>query len=121
MLFVEIPFTGARNPHQRIGALHAIESEICGRSPDERREVRQTRARPRLNALHEWLQAKLGQLSTKSATTAAIGYALGRVYDHLDDQVPMLDRMFRRLVGYESMGYTIISSSRSDAASPPGR
>jgi hypothetical protein len=40
--------------------------------------VRQTRARPLLDALHEWLEAKLGQLSKKSATAAAIGYALGR-------------------------------------------
>jgi transposase len=63
---------------KRIGALYAIESEIRGRSPDERREVRQSRTRPLLDALHEWLQAKLGQLSKKSATAAAIGYALGR-------------------------------------------
>jgi hypothetical protein len=63
---------------KRIGELYAIESEIRGRSPDERRAVRQTRARPLLDALHEWLEAKLGQLSKKSATAAAIGYALAR-------------------------------------------
>ncbi|MBI4890906.1 MAG: IS66 family transposase [Acidobacteria bacterium] len=62
----------------RIGTLYAIESEIRGRSPDERRQVRQARARPLLDSMHAWLQAKLGQLSKKSAVAAAIGYALGR-------------------------------------------
>jgi hypothetical protein len=33
---------------QRIAALYAIEKEIRGRPPDERREVRNTRSRPRL-------------------------------------------------------------------------
>jgi len=63
---------------QRIGALYAIESEIRGRSPDERRQIRQARARPVLDSLHEWLQTTLAQLSKKSAVATAIGYALGR-------------------------------------------
>lgn len=63
---------------QRIGALYAIESEIRGRPPDERREIRQARARPLLDSMHEWLQATLAKLSKKSAVAAAIGYALGR-------------------------------------------
>jgi len=62
----------------RIGALYAIESEIRGRAPDERREVRQTRARPLLDSMHEWLRSTLAKLSAKSAVAAAIGYALGR-------------------------------------------
>ncbi len=48
---------------QRIGALYAIESEIRGRPPDERREIRQARARPLLDSMHEWLQATLAKLS----------------------------------------------------------
>jgi transposase len=63
---------------QRIGALYAIESEIRGRPPDERREIRQARARPLLDSLNEWLQRSLAQLSKKSTVAAAIGYALGR-------------------------------------------
>lgn len=63
---------------ERIGALYAIEREIRGRSPDERREVRLARARPLLDALHEWLQTTLGKLSRKSDVASAIGYALGR-------------------------------------------
>jgi len=66
----------AKETIERIGQLYAIESEIRGRSPDERRQVRQTRARPLLQSLHEWLESCLPRLSRKSDTTAAIRYAL---------------------------------------------
>jgi len=62
----------------RIGQLYGIEAEIRGRSPGERREVRQARAGPLLDSLHHWLQATLGQLSKKSELAVAIRYALGR-------------------------------------------
>jgi transposase len=62
---------------ERIAALYAIEKEIRGRSPDERQQVRTTRARPLLQALHEWFEVSLTKLSRKSDTTAAIRYALG--------------------------------------------
>ena len=62
----------------RIGALYAIEKEIRGRSPDERRSVRQERSRPVLDALHLWLQQTLSTLSQKSATAKAMSYALTR-------------------------------------------
>jgi len=63
---------------RRIGALYEIESEIRGRTPDERRQVRQARARPLLDALHEWLESVRAKLSQKSAVAAACSYALGR-------------------------------------------
>jgi transposase len=63
---------------RRIGELYAIESEIRGRDPDKRMQIRQTRARPLLDSMYEWLQATLAQLSRKSTVAAAIGYALGR-------------------------------------------
>jgi transposase len=62
---------------RRIGELYAIESEIRGRAPDERRQVRQARTRPLLDSMHEWLQSTLAKLPKKSPVTAAIGYALG--------------------------------------------
>jgi len=62
---------------ERIGTLYAIEAEIRGRSPDERREVRQSRARPLLEPLHQWFEVSLTKLSRKSETTAAVRYALG--------------------------------------------
>jgi transposase len=63
---------------ERIGALYAIEKEIRGRSPEERREVRNERARPLLESLKQWLEATLGKLSRKSDTALAVRYALGR-------------------------------------------
>jgi transposase len=63
---------------QRIGSLYAIESEIRGRSPDERQLERQTRSRPLLTSLQSWLKESLTRLSRKSETAVAINYALGR-------------------------------------------
>jgi hypothetical protein len=63
---------------ERIGALYQIENEIRGRSPDERRQVRQARSRPLLEALRGWLDDSLAKLSPKSDTSAAIRYALTR-------------------------------------------
>jgi len=62
---------------ERIAALYAIEKEIRGRPPEERQQVRATRARPLLQSLHEWFEVALTKLSRKSDTTAAIRYALG--------------------------------------------
>jgi transposase len=63
---------------ERIAELYAIEKEIRGRPPDERREVRNTRSRPLLESLKEWLEETLGKLSRKSDTAMAVRYALGR-------------------------------------------
>src|SRR5437660_9210880 len=63
---------------ERIGALYAVESNINGRSPEERREIRNTRSRPLLGSLKLWLEETLGKLSKKSDTTIAVRYALGR-------------------------------------------
>jgi len=63
---------------QRIGALYAIEKEIRGRSPEERRAIRNERARPLLEALKLWLEETLCKLSRKSDTALAVRYALGR-------------------------------------------
>jgi transposase len=62
---------------KRIAALYVIESEIRGRPPNERRQVRQARARPLLEAMRDWLESWLTKLSRKSDTTAAVKYALG--------------------------------------------
>ena len=63
---------------ERIGALYAIEAEIRGKPPDERRQVRQARAKPLLADLETWLRATLKTLSRKSDTAEAILYALNR-------------------------------------------
>lgn len=63
---------------KRIAELYAIESEIRGRSPEERLQIRITRARALLDSLHQWLQSTLAVVSRKSEIAAAIRYALGR-------------------------------------------
>jgi len=63
---------------ERIGALYAIEAEIRGKPPDERRQVRQARAQPLLTELQAWLRTTLAMLSRKSDTAEAILYALNR-------------------------------------------
>jgi hypothetical protein len=68
----------AKEALERIGQLYGIEQEIRGRSPAERREVRQARSRPLLEAMHVWLKATLGKLSQKSDVAVAIRYALER-------------------------------------------
>jgi transposase len=63
---------------ERIAGLYAIEEVIRGRPAEERREIRNTRSRPLLESLKQWLEETLGKLSRKSDTALAIRYALGR-------------------------------------------
>ena len=63
---------------RRIGELYAIEADIRGRKPEERRQVRNERGRPLLESLKQWLEETLGKLSRKSDTSLAVRYALGR-------------------------------------------
>jgi transposase len=63
---------------ERIAALYGIEKEIRGRPAEERRQIRNARARPLLESLRQWFEATLPKLSCKSDTTAAIRYALSR-------------------------------------------
>ena len=62
----------------RIGELYAIEAEIRGRPPDERRTQRQARAAPLLEGMKGWLHATLSKLSSKGELALAIRYALTR-------------------------------------------
>ena len=68
----------AKEALERIAQLYGIEQEIRGRSPAERQEVRQTRSRPLLEAMHAWWKATLSKLSPKSDVAVAIRYALER-------------------------------------------
>jgi len=73
---------------ERIALLYAIEKEIRGRSRDQRRRVRNARARPLVESMHLWLKTSLGKLSRKSDTAAAIHYALSlwnAMVRYLDD------------------------------------
>src|ERR1017187_4938214 len=63
---------------KRIAELYAIEGEIRGRPPDERLALRNSRTRPLLESLDQWLQSTLAAVSRKSEIAAAIRYARSR-------------------------------------------
>jgi hypothetical protein len=63
---------------KRIAELYAVENEIRGRSPDERKSIRRARSVPLIAGLHEWMQQTLSKVSRKSDVAGAISYALGR-------------------------------------------
>jgi transposase len=60
----------------RIDALFAIERDINGLSPEERREVRHKRSRPRVEALGVWLREQHARLSPNNQVAKAIAYSL---------------------------------------------
>ncbi len=68
----------AKEALDRIAQLYGIEKEIRGRPPGERREVRQVRSKPLLEAMNVWLKATMAKLSRKSDVAKAIHYALQR-------------------------------------------
>lgn len=79
---------------RRIAELYAIESEVRGKPPDLRREIRQSRARPLLDDLQSWFEKILSTLSKKSETAIAIRYALSRwraLSRYLDDGAIEID------------------------------
>jgi transposase len=59
----------------RIDALFAIARDLNGLPPDERRQVRQERSRPRIEALGIWLREHYGKLSAHSQVAKAIAYS----------------------------------------------
>ena len=68
----------AQEALRRIGELYAVEADIRGTQPAERRQVRNERSRPLLKSLKQWLEETLLKLSRKSDTALAVRYALGR-------------------------------------------
>ncbi len=66
----------AHEARQRIAALYAIEADIRGQTGEHRKQVRQLRSRPLVEAMHAWLTDLLGRLSGRSTLAQAIRYAL---------------------------------------------
>ena len=63
---------------RRIDELFAIEREINGKAPNDRRTVRQARSRPLVDALETWLREERKKLSSKAPVAKAIDYSLKR-------------------------------------------
>jgi len=73
---------------QSIGLLYEIERDIAGRPPDERRRIRQVKARPIVERLREWLIHQRAALTNGTRTAKAIDYSLKRwdaLTRYLDD------------------------------------
>jgi len=66
----------AKEALRRIAALYEIETEIRGRTADQRRAVRGALSRPLVETMHTWLTETLGRISGRSALAQAIRYAL---------------------------------------------
>jgi transposase len=60
----------------RVAALYAIEAEIRGKSAEHRRQVRQERSRPIVDALHDWLHQQIGRVPGASDLAKAMRYAI---------------------------------------------
>jgi transposase len=60
----------------RVAALYAIEAEIRGRTAEQRRQARQARSRPIVEALHDWLRVHVERVSGVSELAKAMRYAL---------------------------------------------
>jgi transposase len=71
-----LPVSITASPLRRIGELYAIETEIRGHPPEERRVARQERSQPIVEALHAWLVSQLEQVSGRSTLAEAIRYVL---------------------------------------------
>jgi len=72
----------------RIAGLYAIEKEIRGSPPEQRRAVRQERSKPLFEALQAWIEETLPSLPGRSGLAQAMRYAitrLTRLSVYLDD------------------------------------
>src|SRR5690349_1039918 len=55
----------------RVATLYAIEAEIRGRTAEQRRQIRQERSRPIVEALHDWLRVHVERISGVSELAKA--------------------------------------------------
>jgi transposase len=63
---------------RRIAEVYAIETSIRGRPAEMRRQVRNTRSRPLLDAMKRWLKTELARIPGRGPLAEAIRYALAR-------------------------------------------
>ena len=68
----------AKEALEKIGALFEIERSLMGKPPDQRREARQSRGKPKLDELALWFDAQLKLIPGKSELAGAIRYARSR-------------------------------------------
>jgi len=60
------------------GQLYEVEREVKALDADQRLQIRQAKARPIADALHEWMRLQRGKITDGSATAKALDYSLKR-------------------------------------------
>ncbi|MEM0955975.1 MAG: IS66 family transposase [Pseudomonadota bacterium] len=79
---------------QYIGMLYDVEREIADKPPDERQRIRESRSRPIVEKLREWLIHQRAGLTDGTRTARAIDYSLKRweaLERYLDDGAVPID------------------------------
>ena len=87
-LWVNHKSTVAEEALRLFGRLYEIEREAAELDADERRRIRQLKARPIADTLHAWLTAQRQKVPDGTATAKAIDYSLARwvaLTRYLDD------------------------------------
>ncbi len=85
------------------GTLYEIEDEAATLDPDARRELRQARSRPVMDALHAWMSAQRRLVPEGSGIAKALDYSLNRweaLTRYLDDgRVPVCNNWIHAASG----------------------
>ncbi len=123
---VETGSPAAREVLERIARLFAVEADIRGRSPAERREARQHRSAPILADLKAFLDATLAKISGKSSLAGAFRYATSRwaALTRFVDDGRLLGRKNYLFAGSDQGGrraavmYTLIETARLNRVDP---
>lgn len=83
-----------------IGQLYEVERQVKDLGAEERRRIRQEKAKPLADALHAWMQAQQARVPDGSATAKAFDYSLKRwvaLTRYLDDgQLPIDNNYIER-------------------------
>ena len=85
-----------------IGGLYEIERETKDLPPDKRQEIREAKARPIADALHQWMLAHRQKVPDGSGTAKALDYSLKRweaLTRYLDDGAVPIDNNWKTRSG----------------------
>jgi len=96
---------------RRIAEFYAVEAEIRGRPPQERRSVRQAKTKPLIQDMNVWLNERLSEVPGRLPTAGVIRYVLNhwdgltRFLDdgHLELDTNSVERAIRPIATTESL------------------
>ena len=110
--FVELEVSGksqiAGQAVEYIRQLYEIERELAPLSSEARHEIRQSRSKPIVDGLHQWMQAQRTKVPSGTATAKALDYSLKRwaaLTRYLDDgSVPIDNNRVENLIRPWALG-----------------